>query len=65
MESDIERVARELCRERCSYYGEPACWKVEPDIWPNPNCERDDASGCMNMARVAVATLRALAQIGQ
>lgn len=46
----VQAIARRICRERCAYMGEPACWAVGGE-WPNPNC---DDPGCQAFAEVAV-----------
>ena len=47
-----ERMARALCQERCAFMGEPPCWEVAPDDWPNPHC---DEPGCQALAAAALA----------
>lgn len=48
----VERVAKAICQERCAHYGEPACWKLEPKIWPNPDCD------CGGVTIAAIAAMR-------
>lgn len=50
----IERVARAICQERCAFYGEPPCYKL--DEWkPGDDC---DEPGCRAMAMAAVAAMQ-------
>ncbi|WP_199252628.1 hypothetical protein [Chachezhania sediminis] len=51
-----DTIARAICQERCAFKGEPACWQVVPDEWPNPNC---DDPGCQALATVAMAATAA------
>ena len=51
----LDAVARAICQERCAFYGEPPCWEVAPEDWPNPCC---DDPGCHALAQVAAEALR-------
>jgi hypothetical protein len=60
--TDIDKIARVICRESCAFYGEPPCFelhhdtlvdgKIVPLPWPNPNC---DEPGCQALAAAVVA----------
>jgi hypothetical protein len=50
----VEAASRAICQEQCAFYGEPPCWRIEPDQWPNPGC---DEPGCHVLAQAAVAAL--------
>ena len=50
----VEVAARAICQEQCAMYGEPACWRIAPDKWPNIGCA---APGCHALAKAAVAAL--------
>ena len=50
----VEAVARAICREACAFYGDPPCWRIAPDEWPNHGC---DEPGCYALAQAAVASL--------
>lgn len=50
MSGDVETAARAVCRERCSFMGEPPCWEV--GAWPNEEC---DEPGCHALAKAAIA----------
>ena len=56
-----ERMARALCQERCAFMGEPPCWEVASDDWPNPHC---DEPGCAALAAAALACARELVEEG-
>lgn len=47
--SDVNSIAKAICRETCAFLGEPPCWKVEGQ-WPNPNC---NDPGCQALAQAA------------
>jgi hypothetical protein len=56
-QSEIDRIARAICREQCAFYGEHACYTLCDDQgkelpWPNPNC---DEPGCHALAMAAHA----------
>ena len=50
-----EVVARANCAERCAFMGEPPCWEVAPNDWPNPHCIEP---GCHAQAAAGLAALR-------
>ena len=45
-------LAQAICREKCAFYGEPPCWRIAPEDWPNPHC---DEPGCDALAAAARA----------
>lgn len=51
---DYDKVARAICAETCAHYGEPPCWRIVPDQWPNPNC---DEPGCGALAAAAIGAM--------
>lgn len=54
VEAEIRRVAIAICRERCTYIGEPPCFQVARDFretWPPESC---DDPGCIVLATVAL-----------
>lgn len=51
----IDAIERAICQERCAYMGEPACWKVAPNDWPNQGCEDP---GCNSLAYAVEIALR-------
>lgn len=50
---DIELA---ICQESCAFRGEPPCWRIVPDDWPNPEC---DEPRCHALAASVIASLRA------
>jgi hypothetical protein len=52
----FDRAVRATCAESCAYRGEPPCWKVCPDEWPNPHC---DEPGCKWLALAAICAWEA------
>lgn len=52
---DREIISRAICREQCAMYGEPPCFEVAPEDWPNPHC---DEPGCHGLADAVLAALR-------
>ena len=50
----VDVAARAICQEQCAMYGEPACWRIDPDEWPNPEC---DEPGCHALAQAAVSAM--------
>lgn len=50
----VERVAKEICREKCAFYGEPPCWDLGDEYvqetWP-PDCGEP---GCFALATAAI-----------
>jgi hypothetical protein len=54
----IDKVARAICRERCAFMGEPACWMITSIIkgekFPAPDC---DDPGCEALAMAALAAM--------
>jgi hypothetical protein len=53
----LDRAVRAVCAESCAHRGEPPCWQICPDEWPNPNC---DEPGCKWLALRAIAAWEAL-----
>lgn len=53
--TDLDKVARAICREQCAVHGEPPCWHVDAG-WPNRDC---DEPGCHTLAAAALAALAA------
>jgi hypothetical protein len=58
MTDALTRAARAICRERCAFYGDPPCHKM--DEWAEGDDCGDDESGvndvgCMALARAALA----------
>lgn len=51
----VDAIERAICQETCAYRGEPACWKVCPEAWPNPEC---DEPGCRALAVAAEIAIR-------
>ena len=51
----IDAIERAICREQCALVGEPPCWEVCPDAWPNMEC---DEPGCRALACAAEAAVR-------
>lgn len=51
-----ERIAKAVCREKCAFYGELACWQVDGP-WPAPEC---DEPGCHAIADAALAEVAAM-----
>lgn len=51
----VDAIERAICQEKCAYMGEPPCWRVSPEAWPNPEC---DEPGCRALAVVAVIATR-------
>jgi hypothetical protein len=51
-----EIAARAICAEQCAFMGEPPCWRIAPDEWPNLQC---DEPGCMALGRAVLAELDA------
>ena len=49
----VEKVAAAICAERCAFYGEPPCWKIEGE-WPPKSC---DEPGCVALAQAAIAAM--------
>lgn len=54
MTDKTDTIARAICQEQCAHYGEPPCWKVYDEAWPNPTC---DEPGCMALAEAVVAAM--------
>ena len=52
----IDAIERAICQEKCAYMGEPACWKADPDGWPNHEC--CDDPGCHALAVAAEIAIR-------
>ena len=50
----VDQIARALCREQCAVYGEPPCFEIVPDDWPNRGC---DEPGCHALAAAVAAFL--------
>lgn len=50
----LDKVTRAICAEDCAFRGEPPCWEICPDEWPNPNC---DEPGCRWHAIAALAVM--------
>jgi hypothetical protein len=58
--TNLELVAMAICREKCAFLGEPACFNCfdehgNPLPWPAPEC---DEPGCMALAQAAIDALR-------
>ena len=52
----IDRVARAICREKCAFYGEPPCFDIGPEYFPQEwQPETCDEPGCMALAKAAIA----------
>lgn len=57
--TDIDKIARAICREQCAFMGEPPCFDVIDNEgclmpWPNPNC---DEPGCQALAMAAASVM--------
>ncbi len=52
----VDAIERAICAERCALYGDPPCWRVSPEEWPNREC---DDPGCRALACVAEIAVRA------
>lgn len=50
----LDKAARAICAEKCAFYGEPPCWRIDPEEWPNPQC---DEPGCEALGRAVLAVL--------
>ena len=54
----VEKVAKEICREKCAFYGEPPCWDLGDEYvqepWP-PDCGEP---GCFALAAAAIRALK-------
>lgn len=53
-DDQFDAMHRAICQETCAFMGEPACWQVVPNEWPNPNC---DEPGCHALALAAAFAL--------
>jgi len=51
--TNLEYVARAICQEKCAFYGEPACHRL--DEWDGTDCDPD--LGCRVLAKAAIAAL--------
>ena len=56
----VDAIERAICQETCAYYGEPPCWQVCPDDWPNPNCAEPGCRALACAAEIAVRQIGAL-----
>lgn len=54
MDDLTAKLCRSICRERCSYRGEPPCFEIDKDNWPPQTC---DEPGCEAYAMSAIAAL--------
>ena len=60
MSDDVDRMARAICRERCAFLGEPACWQLDDDdggpySWPPESCNEPGCVALATAARAAIA----------
>jgi hypothetical protein len=56
--SDVETIARAICREKCAFYGEPPCRTLD-DWRDGDDC---DEPGCRALANAAMIAAREAAQ---
>lgn len=55
----FDKAIRAVCAESCAHRGEPPCWEICPEEWPNPNC---DEPGCKWLAFRAIEAWEALSR---
>ncbi len=56
----VEAVARAICQERCAFYGDPACHRM--DEWQDGmDCDGDGGGHDVGCRALAVAALAAVA----
>lgn len=51
----VDAIERAICQEWCAFKGEPPCWRVCSEEWPNPGC---DEPGCRALAVAAEIAVR-------
>ena len=55
--TDLEKMARAICRETCAFMGEPPCFEIGDGL--SPNC---DEPGCLALAAAALDATRPVSQ---